>query len=312
MRRRINMEAPCLLKQTKPDRQDRQTDRQTDFRRMLRGLVRTRPLVALHAVPALLRACSGATGTALAGDRPSVPDVAPAAVPGFGSIGHDYSRAAEDKTELSDGVLAEINELIRKRLEANTSRRWAPRAASRLPPRAWPGASACPAVLLALGPPRLPPRSLRVASAAPCAGFAYACVHLCRFDEAAALDAELQGRLEVAVWHKAKVWRADHGGLKLPPFAVAGGAEAELGAAEAVSMVRRWAAAADAKEPETARNLRAELGREGVTLFPWTFDPSTADRVPDAAEMREITAKVELLLASRDACMLRSSFHAAR
>jgi len=40
----------------------------------------------------------------------------------FGPLGHDYTRAADDQTELTDEQTAEINELIRKRLEAKMSR----------------------------------------------------------------------------------------------------------------------------------------------------------------------------------------------
>lgn len=40
----------------------------------------------------------------------------------FGPLGHDYTRAADDKTELTEEATAEINELIRKRLEAKMSR----------------------------------------------------------------------------------------------------------------------------------------------------------------------------------------------
>lgn len=63
----------------------------------------------------------------------------------FGPLGHDYTRATDDKTELTDEVEAEINELIRKRLEAKMSRRWAlhpvpPHATTRhpTPPHAAP------------------------------------------------------------------------------------------------------------------------------------------------------------------------------
>ena len=51
----------------------------------------------------------------------------------FGPLGHDYTRAADDKTELTEEGTAEINELIRKRLEAKMARRWAlpPAAATR-------------------------------------------------------------------------------------------------------------------------------------------------------------------------------------
>ena len=54
----------------------------------------------------------------------------------FGPLGHDYTRAADDKTELTEEATAEINELIRKRLEAKMSRRWTPPppAAARHPP----------------------------------------------------------------------------------------------------------------------------------------------------------------------------------
>ncbi len=41
----------------------------------------------------------------------------------FGPLGHDYTRANDDKSELSEEVLGEINELLRKRLEAKMSRR---------------------------------------------------------------------------------------------------------------------------------------------------------------------------------------------
>jgi cysteinyl-tRNA synthetase len=40
----------------------------------------------------------------------------------FGPLGHDYTRAADDKTELTEEALGEINELVRKRLEAKMSR----------------------------------------------------------------------------------------------------------------------------------------------------------------------------------------------
>jgi len=42
----------------------------------------------------------------------------------FGPLGHDYTRANDDKSELSEEVLGEINELLRKRLEAKMSRRF--------------------------------------------------------------------------------------------------------------------------------------------------------------------------------------------
>ena len=42
----------------------------------------------------------------------------------FGPLGHDYTRAPDDKTELTEEVEAEINELIRKRLEAKMARRF--------------------------------------------------------------------------------------------------------------------------------------------------------------------------------------------
>jgi cysteinyl-tRNA synthetase len=42
----------------------------------------------------------------------------------FGPLGHDYTRAADDKTELTEEGTAEINELIRKRLEAKMARRF--------------------------------------------------------------------------------------------------------------------------------------------------------------------------------------------
>lgn len=42
----------------------------------------------------------------------------------FGPLGHDYTRAPNDKTELTEEVIAEINELIRKRLEAKMARRF--------------------------------------------------------------------------------------------------------------------------------------------------------------------------------------------
>ena len=112
--------------------------------------------------------------------------------------------------------------------------------------------------------------------------------------------------------HRAREWRADHGGARLPPFKLTGSAVAADGA-EVIAKVRRWAEAIEAKEPEGARLIRAELGREGVELFPWRFDAAAADlqAMPSAAELAQLTSKVELLLASRDACMLRSSYHAA-
>ena len=93
-------------------------------------LRRARPVLSLHAAPALRRACSsgGAAGTALAGDRPSASQVshlAAEAVRDLGSAGHDYRRAAEDRSALDDGALAEINELIRKRLDAIKASRFA-------------------------------------------------------------------------------------------------------------------------------------------------------------------------------------------
>ena len=151
--------------------------------------------------------------------------------------------------------------------------------------------------------------------------------------------------------HRAREWRADHGGLRLPPFKLAGAAlEAER--AQLLAKVRRWAEAVESKQPEGARRLRAELGREGVELFPWRFDAAAADlqALPSAAELEHLTAKarslvltrcpaspdappaaaphltpkarsgtlptpnphqVEPLLAARDACMLRHSYHAA-
>ena len=42
----------------------------------------------------------------------------------FGPLGHDYTRAPDDKMELTEEVEAEINELIRKRLEAKMARRF--------------------------------------------------------------------------------------------------------------------------------------------------------------------------------------------
>jgi hypothetical protein len=93
-------------------------------------LRRARPVLSLHAAPALRRACSsgGAAGTALAGDRPSASQVshlAAEAVRDLGSAGHDYRRAAEDRSALDDGALTEINELIRKRLDAIKASRFA-------------------------------------------------------------------------------------------------------------------------------------------------------------------------------------------
>ena len=64
----------------------------------------------------------------------------------FGPLGHDYTRAADDKAELTEEATTEINELIRKRLEAKMARRWPP-AATRPPPPAtypWLGVACVP------------------------------------------------------------------------------------------------------------------------------------------------------------------------
>ena len=75
----------------------------------------------------------------------------------FGPLGHDYTRAADDKTELTEEGTAEINELIRKRLEAKMARRWAlpPAAATRRHPPppaayAWLGEACSPSPVLPL------------------------------------------------------------------------------------------------------------------------------------------------------------------
>ena len=186
---------------------------------LLRGLRRTRPLVALHAAPALRRACSGSASPAgLAGDRPSASQapVTAEVAADLGSLGHGYSRAVEDKTELGDAALVEINDLLQKRLDASASR---------------------------------------------------------RFAEAEAYDSELRDRFEVTVMHRGRVWRADHGGAKLPPFKVLGGMNVEDGsapgaeAAAALGKVRQWAAAVDAKQPEAARAIRAELARQAQCRY---------------------------------------------
>ena len=61
--------------------------------------------------------------------------------------------------------------------------------------------------------------------------------------------------------------------------------------------------------------LPLTLSREGVQLFPWRYDAAAADLQPDdmpsAAELEQLTVKVEALLASRDECLLRDSPHAA-
>ena len=94
----------------------------------------------------------------------------------FGPLGHDYTRATDDKTELTEEVEAEINELIRKRLEAKMSRRWAlhavPRATTRrpTPPRAATRRHTPPAAATYLPlplpdmrlPPALPPPPARM------------------------------------------------------------------------------------------------------------------------------------------------------
>ena len=136
-----------------------------------------------------------------------------------------------------------------------------------------------------------------------------------RWSEAEALHLELkQTYPEVTVRHRAREWRADHGGLRLPPYKLFGAAlEAEGG--EVVAKVRQWAEAVEAKQPESARRIRADLAREGVQLFPWRYDAAAADLQPDdmpsAAELEQLTVKVESLLASRDECLLRDSPHAA-
>ena len=196
-----------------------------------------RSLLALHAAPALRRACSSGGATASASQAPHV---AAEAVRDLGSVGHDYSRAAEDQSTLGEGVLVEIDALIRKRLDAITASRWA---------------------------------------------------------EAEEIDLELRSRYEVTVRHRAREWRADHGGARLPPFKVLGSAGAVDGA-EVLAKVRLWAAAVEAKEPQGARLIRAELGREGVELFPWRFDAAAADlqTMPSDAELQQLTAKVRYLV----------------
>ena len=52
-----------------------------------------------------------------------------------------------------------------------------------------------------------------------------------------------------------------------------------------------------------------------MQLFPWRYDAAAADLPPDdmpsAAELQQLSVKVEALLASRDECLLRDSAHAA-
>ena len=51
--------------------------------------------------------------------------------------------------------------------------------------------------------------------------------------------------------HHAREWRADHGGLRLPPYKLFGAAlEAE--GAEVVAKVRQWAEAVEAKQPQVS------------------------------------------------------------
>ena len=124
-----------------------------------------------------------------------------------------------------------------------------------------------------------------------------------RWSEAEALHLELrQTYPEVTVRHRAREWRADHGGLRLPPYKLFGAAlEAEGG--EVVAKVRQWAEAVEAKQPESARRIRADLAREGVQLFPWRYDAAAADLqpedMPSAAELEQLTVKVRSLVITR-------------
>jgi hypothetical protein len=72
------------------------------------------------------------------------------------------------------------------------------------------------------------------------------------FAEAEALHLELrQTYPEVTVRHRAREWRADHGGLRLPPYKLFGAAlEAE--GAEVLAKVRQWAETVEAKQPQAS------------------------------------------------------------
>ena len=175
----------------------------------------------------------------------------------FGPLGHDYTRAADDKAKLTEEATTEINELIRKRLEAKMARRWPP-AATRPPPpaRRHPPAATrhLPLVRGSMRPPlpcslflTLPPRRER------------------RFEEADVHYNELKEKYNVSVYDgRTKSWRADGGNWAPPGYKRA---EGDVGEVDMDAVTKLLEARIDARRKRdyaAADSLRNDLQNLGI------------------------------------------------